>query len=129
MSRTSNHTYETVYVLKGGLSDSTSGAIHQKIDSVIAKFGGKLNLRDDWGVRDLAYAIRHEKAGRFFVIYFNGSSGVVEEIERHFKISEDVLRYLTVSVDSTYDYNKLKKQIHTAEEEVKKNRENRKKGI
>ena len=125
MSYVSSHTYETVYILKAGISESDSSTIHQKVDNVIQKFAGKLHTRDDWGLRELAYPIEKETNGRYCIAVYEGNSGVVEEIERHFRISDDVIRYLTVMVPRDYDYTKVKKQIHTIEEEVKKNRESR----
>ena len=117
--------YETVYILRPSLSDAQANEIHQKIDGVIAKFDGQLQGRDDWGVREMAYEIDDEKSGRYLVLGYTGKAGVVEEIERHFKISSDVIRYLTIAVEADYSYDKLKKQISLAEEEQKKNREAR----
>lgn len=125
MSVATNNNYETVYILRASLSDSQAGEINQKIDGVIAKFDGQVQGRDDWGVREMAYAIDDEKSGRYFVLGYTGKAGVVEEIERHFKISNDVMRFLTVAVEPSYSYDKLKKQIAAAEEEQKKNREAR----
>jgi len=127
MSSSSSHCYETVYVLKSGTSESDVAAVHQKVDNVISKFQGKLKHRDDWGIKELAYTIGKETSGRFCSVNYSGDSGVVEEIERHFKILENVIRFLTVSVEEDYDYTKIKKQAHMSEEEVKKNRELRKK--
>ncbi len=128
MSQPSSHVYETLYILKPGMTDSDAAAIHQKIDSVITKFQGQLRHRDDWGVRELAYPIEKDSNGRYCVAVYSGTGGVVEEIERHFKISDDVMRFLTTSVEQDYDYTKSKKQITASEEEVKRNRELRKKG-
>ncbi len=128
MSTASTHCYETVYLLKPGISETDASTIHSKVDNVISKFQGNLNVRDDWGVSELAYEIKNERNGRFVVIHYSGAKGIVEEIERHFKILDDVIRYMTVQVPSDYDYQKIKKQIQTSEEEFKKNRELRKKG-
>lgn len=128
MSLPSTHTYETVYILKPSINDTDLGTINQKIDNVISKFEGKLAGRDDWGNLELAYEIDDNTNGRYNVIHYNGNRGVVEEIERHFKISDDVIRFITVSVPKDYDYEKMKKQILAAEEEVKRNRELRRKG-
>jgi len=117
--------YETVYILRPTVSEGDSGAISGKISSVISKFKGKVEETEDWGVRDLSYSINKFKTGRFNVVVYNGTAGVVQEIERHFKISDDVIRYLTVGVESDYDYKKVRKQITTAEEEYRKNREAR----
>lgn len=128
MSSPSSHVYETIYVLKSGISDPDAGIIHQKVDNVITKFEGSLRHRDEWGLKELAYPINKETMGRYTAVVYSGKSGVVEEIERHFKISGDVIRFITVAVEADYDYTKSKKQIHASEEEVKKNREMRKKG-
>jgi small subunit ribosomal protein S6 len=128
MSTASSHHYETIYILKPGTSESDVGTIHQKVDTVISKFQGKLKHRDDLGVQQLAYPINKESNGRYCLINYNGGKGVVEEIERHFKILDDVMRYMTVQVPEDYDYPKVKRQIHNSEEEMKKAKELRKKG-
>ena len=48
---------------------------------------------------------------------------MVEEIERHFKIIGDVMRFLTVKTPDDYDFNKVKNQMKLAEEEAKKAKE------
>lgn len=128
MSLSSTNSYETIYILRPGLAESDAGTIHQKIENVITKFSGKLQARDDWGTKELAYPIEKHTNGQYCLVHYTGTSGVVEEIERHFKISGNVMRFLTVSVAADYDYAKAKKQILAIEEEVKRNRELRKKG-
>ena len=128
MPGTTPNSYETTYILRPGLSESDASLVHQKIDNVIQKFQGQLKTRDDWGIKEMAYPIKKEGSGRYTVAVYTGVGGVVEEIERHFRISDDVLRFITVSVAPEYDYETIKKQIYLAEEEVKKNREARKKG-
>jgi len=128
MSVSSSHNYETIYVLKPNVGEGVLSTLNQKIDNVVAKFEGKLGGRDDWGNRELAYPIDHNTNGRYCVIHYTGNKGVVEEIERHFKILDEVIRFITVAVPADYNYENVKKQIHTVEEEYKKNRELRKKG-
>ena len=127
MSTPTTHQYETIYILRGGVSESDFNTIGEKIDSVIKKFKGSVSQKDDWGVSELAYPINKERNGRFIVMNYQGDSGVVEEIERHFRISNDVIRYLTVMVDKDYDYAKVKRQMHAAAEELQRNREAREK--
>ena len=123
MSYSTSNTYETVYILKSGLPENESAAIHQKVNSVIEKFEGKILHRDDWGLTHLAYPINDETMGCYSVVVYKAKSGVVEEIERHFKILPEVIRFITVQVPANYDYTKIKKQMTLAEEEMKKNRE------
>lgn len=123
MSKSTTNRYETVYILKSGSPEADMEQIHSKVDKVIEKYDGKVIQRDNWGLNRLAYAINDETMGLYSVVVYQGKSGVVEEIERHFKILPEVIRYLTVQVEADYDYNKVKKQISAAEEEVRKNRE------
>ncbi len=128
MSYTSTNTYETVYILRPSLTEANAGAVNAKVDSVIDKFSGKIKAKDDWGLRELAYPIEKETMGRYNIVVYTGNSGVVEEVERHFKISNDVMRFLTVAVPADYDYEASKKAIVLAEEELRKIREAKKKG-
>ncbi len=128
MSYPSTNHYETVYILRSSINEANAGAIHAKVDSVIEKFNGAIKSRDDWGLRELAYPIEKEGMGRYNVVVYKGDSGVVEEIERHFKISSDVIRFLTVATPVDYDYAAAKNTIALAEEEMKKIREAKKKG-
>ena len=64
MSYPSSYHYETVYVLKSGISDADAQTIHSKIDNVIAKFQGKVIKRDDWGLQGLAYQINKDGSGQ-----------------------------------------------------------------
>ncbi len=129
MSQTANHNYETVYILRPGLTADGATAIHQKFDTVVAKFEGAVEHREDWGMRELAYEIDDERSGNYHVVVFNGKAGVVEEIERHFRIVGDVIRYLTVSLPKGYDFKLVRKHIQDTEEEVKRAREAKKKGL
>ena len=119
MSLTTTKSYETVYILKPSLSDDDAKVIHEKVDNVIAKFKGTVKAREDWGLNQLAYLVNDQTNGRYVVVNYNGEPGVVEEIERHFKIISDVMRFLTTVTPVGYDLEKLKKQIKVAEEEAK----------
>lgn len=113
--------YETVYITDPSLSENENKTIHEKIDQIVAKFDGQLKHRDDWGLRELAYQINNESNGHYFVVTFSGKGGVVEEIERNFKISEKVIRFLSVQTAADYDYVKEKKLFQpVAEEDIKK---------
>jgi small subunit ribosomal protein S6 len=129
MQTANKNTYETVYILRSGITEDSANTIHSKVDSVVSKFSGEIKAKDDWGLKELAFPIQKESMGRYNVVVFNGTGGVVEEIERHFKIFPDVIRFLTVVVEDDYDYQKSKKQILASEEELKKVREARKKGV
>ena len=129
MSQFASNHYETVYVLRAGLTPDAATAIHTKFDTVVTKFQGAVEHREDWGTRELAYEIDDERSGAYHVVVYQGQSGVVEEIERHFRITGDVIRYLTVKLAKGYDFKEVRKRIQETEEEVKRAREAKKKGM
>jgi small subunit ribosomal protein S6 len=51
---------------------------------------------DEWGMRELAYRIRHEYRGFYALIEYSGEPAVVRELERQLRLSDQVLRFLTV---------------------------------
>ncbi|MEK7210581.1 MAG: 30S ribosomal protein S6, partial [Candidatus Binatota bacterium] len=54
---------------------------------------------EEWGLRDLAYRIQKQAKGYYILLQYQSSTRAVEELERNLKLSDGVLRYLTVRVD------------------------------
>ena len=71
----------------------------ERARTIIAGAGGEVSQTVDWGSRDLAYRIEKQRRGQFHVIAFRGTGATVAELERNLRISDHVLRYITVQVD------------------------------
>ncbi|WP_104712350.1 30S ribosomal protein S6 [Helicobacter cetorum] len=92
--------YETMFVLKPTLVEEE---IKAKIDfykEVILKHGGTIETNLDMGMRNLAYEIKKHKRGYYYVIYFKASPSMILELERLYRINEDVLRFIVIKYDS-----------------------------
>jgi small subunit ribosomal protein S6 len=82
--------------------DAGEAGIKELVDrarQVIAANGGEVSQVVEWGLRDLAYRIQKQRRGTFYVIEFKGGGATVSELERNLRISDRVLRYITVKVD------------------------------
>jgi small subunit ribosomal protein S6 len=90
--------YETLYVQHPETPTGRVGELNEKLRSVIASAGGEVLDFEEWGTRELAYPIRHQKRGLYFLVRFRGEGSVVEELERNLKITDEVLRFITVRV-------------------------------
>lgn len=88
--------YETVYILRADLTDENEKKINDKITEVMTRFQGKLGEIKDLGKKPLAYPIAKHTKGHYFQVNYQGGGLVVEELERHLRLSEDVVRFLTV---------------------------------
>lgn len=92
--------YETMFIVKPTLVEEE---IKAKIDfykDVITKNGGSIETCLDMGMRNLAYEINKNKRGYYFVIYFQADPSLVLELERLYRINEDILRFVVIKYES-----------------------------
>ena len=102
--------YETVFVLPPDLDDGKTLEIVSRLEGVIDQQGGTLVRREDWGVRKLAYEIKRCSRGHYFLLDYAGPAQAVSELERHIKIIESILRFLTVKKEETVDMEAISKE-------------------
>jgi len=88
--------YETLFVVKPTLTDEETAAVITKVKDVLAKEGAELVATDDMGMRKLAYPVQKNDRGYYTVLFYKGEGTVINELERNLKISEDVIKFLTV---------------------------------
>ncbi len=91
--------YETVYILRPDLTDEMEKRIQDKIAETVSRFQGKLESVKDLGKKPLAYRIAKHMKGHYVQMNYWGTGQVVEELERHLRLSEDVIRFLTVKAE------------------------------
>ena len=88
--------YETVMVLRQDLSGQQASGLSDRFVSILARQGSTVGRREYWGVLPLAYRIRKNRKGHYALVNHDSSAEAVKEMERQMRLSEDVLRYLTV---------------------------------
>ncbi|PAF43135.1 30S ribosomal protein S6 [Helicobacter sp. 11S02596-1] len=92
--------YETMFVLKPTLVEEE---IKSKIDfykEAITKNGGVIETCLDMGMRNLAYEVKKHHRGYYFVIYFKAEPSFILELERLYRINEDILRFIVIKYES-----------------------------
>ena len=88
--------YETVYILRPDLTDEGVKKVTDKVAEVVGRSKGQIDQSKDLGRRQLAYRIAKQTKGHYFQLNFRGPGQVIEELERHLRLSEEVIRFLTV---------------------------------
>ncbi|HBK85380.1 MAG TPA: 30S ribosomal protein S6 [Firmicutes bacterium] len=91
--------YETMFILKPEFDKEQAQALVSRFVEVIENNGGTVEKVSDWGKRRLAYEVKKYREGIYTLINFQSEAAVATELERIFKISEDVIRYLIVRKD------------------------------
>jgi small subunit ribosomal protein S6 len=92
--------YENLVILKPTLTAEEMQAAVAQIEENITKDGGEIVARDVKGMKRLAYEINKNARGYFHIMYFRVAPTAIAEIERLYRINEDVLRFVTVKYDS-----------------------------
>ena len=91
--------YETMLVTSAALDEEASTALVDKFKSLI-EANGTIDSVDEWGKRRLAYPINDEVEGVYTVIQFTSEPSFPAELERIYKITDGVLRFLTTAVEA-----------------------------
>lgn len=95
--------YEIVLVLRPEQNKQQIAELLERIGAILTTEQASLLEVDNWGMRTLAFPIKRSKRGIYLYLRFLGGSDTVAELERNFRIREDVIRYLTVRVDDDVD--------------------------
>jgi small subunit ribosomal protein S6 len=95
--------YETIFILRSDLGESQIRDNIKRFEGLVTAGGGDLLETDEWGMRELAYHIRNERRGYYVRLDYAANGTVMNEVERNLKLSDNVLRYLSVLVDAEVD--------------------------
>jgi small subunit ribosomal protein S6 len=91
--------YELVYIVSPDATDQQIADLHTQVEEITARFSGKLEKSDNWGRRKLAYEIGPHKEGTYVLDVISGPGEMMKEIDRRLRVSDQVIRHLTVRVD------------------------------
>jgi len=92
--------YENLVIVKPTLTAEEIQASLKAIEEVITSNGGEIAATDSMGMRKLAYPIDKNERGFYHVIYSSIAPSAISEIERRFRINEDLLRFVTIKYDT-----------------------------
>ena len=92
--------YENLVIVKPTFTAEEIQASVKAIEEVITSNGGEIAATDAMGMRKLAYPIDKNERGYYHVIYYSIAPAAIAEIERRFRINEDLLRFVTIKYDT-----------------------------
>ncbi len=107
--------YEELFIVRPDAAEDEINALLDQLRPIITNGGGTIEKEDRWGVRRLAYRVEKRGEGFYILLQFTAPPENVRELERRLRVSDMVLKFLTVRIDE-----KLKKI-----EKRKKQREKR----
>lgn len=92
--------YEMMFVLRPDLSDEQTDAAIAKYKDQLTELGGTNIQMDVWGRRRLAYPIKKFNDGVYVLLHYQADGQQIAPLERAMRLSEDVLRFLTLKIDA-----------------------------
>jgi small subunit ribosomal protein S6 len=91
--------YEHVFLARQDLSTQQVDDLTAQYTGIIEQMGGKVAKTESWGVKSLAYRIRKNRKAHMTLLNLDAPPAALAEVERQMRLSEDILRYMTVRVD------------------------------
>jgi small subunit ribosomal protein S6 len=103
--------YETVYITQPDLTDKQIGQLNDRVKSIVEKNNGTLFFARSMGTKKLAYPIAKRTKGIYYCLDYAAEGSAVQEIERAFRLNEDVIRFLTVEKAKKVDVEARRAEI------------------
>lgn len=91
--------YETMIVLKTDLQEAGVKEQAERVRKLLETQGAVVAGVHEWGLRELAYIIDKERRGYYLLVEYTGPATAVAELERTLKLSDVVLRFVTIRQD------------------------------
>jgi small subunit ribosomal protein S6 len=91
--------YEHVFLTRQDASAQQVEELTAQFKGVIEQMGGKVAKTEQWGVKSLSYRLRKNRKAHFTMFNVDAPAAALNEIERQERLSEDILRYITIRVD------------------------------
>jgi small subunit ribosomal protein S6 len=92
-------TYEVVFVAAPTLTSEELDAFIAHTQAVIEGKSGRIIKVDNWGKRSLAYKIKRFRDAYYVVLTIEGDGAAIAELERRFRVTDYVIRFLSVRID------------------------------
>ncbi|KQM18186.1 30S ribosomal protein S6 [Sphingomonas sp. Leaf24] len=92
--------YEHVFLARQDLAQAQVDALAETATKIVQDMNGKVVKTETWGLRSLAYRIAKNRKAHYVMLEIDAPGDVVAELERQTQINEDVIRFMTVKVDT-----------------------------
>jgi small subunit ribosomal protein S6 len=94
-----NRTYELMFIVRPDMTDEDLDKLISTLQSAVPTSGGSVKSVDKMGKRRLAYTVRKFHDGIYVLMVVEGGGAVIQELERRLRVTEPVIKFLTVRID------------------------------
>jgi small subunit ribosomal protein S6 len=112
-----------LFIADPNLSEPDVDTLTAQVQTYVEKEGGKVDKLEKWGKKRLAYEVRRHSEGYYVLMSVLGGVALVKEVERRIKVTDGIIRHLTVRVDEDLKKAERRKGQRAKEDEAKKARQ------
>ena len=94
-----NRTYELMFIVRPDMAEEDLDKLISTLETVVSTSGGTVKSVERMGKRRLAYTVRRFHDGVYVLLTVEGSGGLVHELERRLRVTEPVIKFLSVRID------------------------------
>jgi|SRR5579862_3830978 small subunit ribosomal protein S6 len=94
-----NRTYELMFIVRPDMPEEDQEKLVSTLESAVTSSGGSVKSMEKWGKRRLAYMVRGFHDGLYMLLTVEGSGGLIHELERRLRVTEPVIKFITVRID------------------------------
>jgi small subunit ribosomal protein S6 len=94
-----NRTYELMFIVRPDMVEEDQDKLISSLESNVTASGGTVKSVEKMGKRRLAYTVRRFHDGIYILLTVEGGGAVIHEVERRLRVTEPVIKFLTVRID------------------------------
>jgi small subunit ribosomal protein S6 len=93
--------YEELFIIRPDAPEEEADGLIETMRTQVAAAGGTVDKVEKWGKRRLAYRVGKHREGSYVLVQFSAGPETVREFERRLRVSDLVIKFLTVRIDET----------------------------
>ncbi len=94
-----NRTYELMFIVRPDMADEDLEKLVSTLETIVTSAAGTVKSVDRMGKRRLAYMVHKFREGIYILMTIEGAGTVIHELERRLRVTEQVIKFLTVRID------------------------------
>jgi small subunit ribosomal protein S6 len=94
-----NRNYELMFIIRPDAVEEDQDKLLSTLETVVTNAGGKVSSTERMGKRRLAYMVRRFHDGIYILMTLEGTGEMIHELERRLRVTENVIKFLTVRID------------------------------
>lgn len=111
--------YETVFISDPDMSDQAREELFERVRSIIDRENGIILNFDEWGLKKLSYEIKKKLRGYYVCLTYGGTGELVTELERNFRLSDLIMKFMTILITEHVTEESLKQEAEQFKEAAK----------